>query len=65
VPAEEFRKKFLVDGNLTAIQSRKFLLIIVYQDHFVPKVGEAGTRDQSNISGTYNCDTHEFRPQET
>jgi hypothetical protein len=55
---QKFGKKLLVDGNFTAVQRCEFLLVVVDQDHVMTKVREAGARDQSDVSRTYDGDTH-------
>ena len=47
---QQLGQKVLVNGDLTGFQGSQLLLIIVHQDDVVAEVGEARSRDQSNIS---------------
>ena len=58
VPSQEFREKFLMDGNLAILQRGQFLLIVVHENDIVSEVGKTSARHQSYVSRTYNRDPH-------
>jgi hypothetical protein len=49
---QQFRKKIFVDRDFATIEGGEFVLVIVHHDDVVTQVGEAGARDQANISRT-------------
>jgi hypothetical protein len=55
---EQLRQKFFVDGNLAILERGQLALVIVDQDHVMPKVRETGACDQPYVSGAYDSNPH-------
>ena len=58
VAVNHFFEPRLVDGHFAAFQDLDLALVVVHAQHVVADLGEAGARNQSDVSGSNNCDFH-------
>ena len=52
-----------VDRHLAALQALDLVRIDVDAEHAITRIGEAGARDEPDITGTEDRDAHGYRPR--
>jgi hypothetical protein len=59
MPLQQLRKEVLMDWDLTPVECRQLLLVVINQNHLMTEVRKTGPRNQTNVSGTHHSNLHQ------